>query len=82
MLAAAVVLVGAAPASPPDYPANLIPVDDLRAALLRGERADLIDVRPWSQYAEQHIKGARSMPLRSVPARAREIARKGLVVFY
>jgi hypothetical protein len=29
-----------------------------------------------------HIKGARSMPLRAVESRAREIPRTGLVVFY
>jgi hypothetical protein len=29
-----------------------------------------------------HIKGARSMPLRSLEARAREISRTGNVVFY
>jgi hypothetical protein len=31
---------------------------------------------------QQHIAGARSMPLRSVPDRAREITKTGLVVFY
>jgi hypothetical protein len=39
-------------------------------------------VRHWENYLEQHIKGARSMPLRSIPQRAREISRTGLVVFY
>lgn len=79
---AAVLLVGAAPAAPPDYPVNFIKVDELRAALDRGARPDIIDVRHWSEYVELHIKGARSMPLRAVPERASEITRTGLVVFY
>jgi rhodanese-related sulfurtransferase len=82
VLAAALLLLGAAPAAPPEYPVNFISVDELKARLDRGEKADVIDVRPWSQYAERHIKGARSMPLRSGPERAPEVAKHGLVVFY
>ena len=80
--AAAIVLLGAAPAAPPEYPVSLIKVDELKAALERGVRADIIDVRRWSEYVELHIKGARSMPLRSVAERANEISKTGLVVFY
>ena len=61
---------------------SLIKVDELKAALERGVRADIIDVRRWSEYVELHIKGARSMPLRSVAERANEISKTGLVVFY
>ena len=43
---------------------------------------DLIDVRTWGEYVKRHIKGARSMPLRAVPARAQEIKKTSLVVFY
>ncbi|MBI2153435.1 MAG: rhodanese-like domain-containing protein, partial [Candidatus Rokubacteria bacterium] len=43
---------------------------------------DLIDVRTWGEYVKRRIKGARSMPLRAVPARAQEIKKTGLVVFY
>jgi len=82
VLAAAMVLIGAAPAAPPDYPVNFIKVDELKEALDRGERADIIDVRHWDSYVEMHIKGARSMPLRSVERRAAEITKTGLVVFY
>ncbi len=82
LLAAAGVLLGATPAAPPDYPVSFIHVDELKAALDRGVKADVIDVRHWSEYAEQHIAGARSMPLRTVEQRAREISRTGLVVFY
>ena len=81
-MAAAIVLIGAAPASPPDSPVNFIKVDEPKAMLDRGEKADLIDVRNWDAYVEMHIKGARSMPLRSVERRAEEISKTGLVVFY
>jgi len=78
----ALLLAGAAPAAPPEYPVSYIKVDELKALLDRGVTADVIDVRKWDQYVELHIEGARSMPLRAVPARAHEISRTGLVVFY
>jgi rhodanese-related sulfurtransferase len=81
-LSAAAVLAGAAPAAPPESPVSFIKVDELHAALEAGTKADIIDVRSWGQYEALHIKGARSMPLRAVPARASEITKKGLVVFY
>lgn len=82
VVAAAVLLLGAAPASPPAAPVTFIKVDELKTFLDRGTRADIIDVRRWDAYVEVHIKGARSMPLRAVPARAYEISKTGLVVFY
>ena len=82
VVAAAIVLVGAAPAAPPDAPVSFIKADELKAALDRGSKADIIDVRHWDAYVEMHIKGARSMPLRSVERRAEEISKTGLVVFY
>jgi hypothetical protein len=82
VMAAAVVLLGAAPAAPPDHPVRFISVDELKAHLDRGGRADIIDVRKWDEYVKLHIKGARSMPIRAVPDRAREISRTTLVVFY
>jgi rhodanese-like protein len=82
VVAGAGVLLGAAPAAPPEYPVNFIHVDELKAELDRGMKADLIDVRHWDAYVEQHIRGARSMPLRAVEQRAGEISRTGLVVFY
>jgi 3-mercaptopyruvate sulfurtransferase SseA len=80
--ALAVLFATAAPAAPPDYPVNFIKVDELKQVLDRGTKADIIDVRHWEQYAESHIKGARSMPLRMVNERASEITKTGLVVFY
>jgi rhodanese-related sulfurtransferase len=82
LTAAAVVLLGAAPAAPPEPPVSFISVDELKAALDRGTRADIIDVRHWDSYVEMHIKGGRSMPLRVIEARAHEISKTGLVVFY
>jgi rhodanese-related sulfurtransferase len=79
---AALVLVGAAPAAPPEPPASFIHVDELKRLLDAGTKADIIDVRKWEQYVELHIKGARSMPLRSVPDRAHEISKTRLVVLY
>ena len=82
LVAAAIVLVGAAPAAPPDYPVSFIKADELKAALDGGEQADIIDVRHWDAYVEMHITGARTIPLRSVERRASAISKTGLVVFY
>ena len=83
MLTASILLVGAAPAAPPEPPVNFIKVDELKGLLDQGRRVDLIDVRHWESYVEMHIKGARSMPLRVIEARApKEISKTGLVIFY
>ena len=82
LAAGGVLLLGAAPAAPPDAPVNFIGVDELKSVLDSGTRADLIDVRTWDAYVEMHVKGARSMPLRAIEGRASEISKTGLVVFY
>ena len=82
VVAAGILLLGAAPAAPPEPPVSFISVDELKQLLDGGAKADVIDVRTWDRYVEQHIKGARSMPIRSVAERARELSRTGLVVFY
>ena len=82
VVAAAVLLVGAAPAAPPDSPVNFIKADELKAMLDGGARGDIIDVRHWPEYEALHVKGARSMPLRTVAERSTEISKTGLVVFY
>jgi hypothetical protein len=76
------VLASPAPAAPPDYPVNFISVDELKKTLDAGTKGDIIDVRNWEAYVDMHIKGARSMPLRSVANRAAEIRKSGLVVLY
>ena len=82
VVTASILLLGAAPAAPPEAPINFIKVDELKALLDQGRRVDVIDVRHWDSYVEMHIKGARSMPIRMVEPRAKEISRTGLVVFY
>ncbi len=82
LVAGSVLLVGAAPAAPPDAPVSFIKADELKTLVDRGTRADIIDVRTWDAYQEMHVKGARSMPLRAIEGRANEISKTGLVVFY
>jgi hypothetical protein len=75
-------LLGAAPAAPPDHPVSFIKVDELNALLGRGTRVDIIDVRTWDAYQEMHIKGARSIPIRALTSRSGEISKTSAVVFY
>ena len=83
LVAAGVLLLGAAPGAPPEPPANFIKVDELKKLVDGGAKADLIDVRHWDSYVEMHITGARSMPLRVIEGRApKEVSKTGLVVFY
>lgn len=81
-LAAGVLLLGASPAAVPDHPVSFIKVDELRALTESPRKVDIIDVRTWGEYEVLHIKGARSMPLRSVRERAGEVSKTGLVVLY
>jgi rhodanese-related sulfurtransferase len=82
VIAAGALLVGAAPAAPPDFPVNYIKVEELKALLDKKTKVDLVDVRSWAEYQELHIKGARSMPLKIVRERAFEIQKAGPVVLY
>ena len=83
LMAAAFLLLGAAQAAPPDSPVNYIKVDELKGQLDRGARADIIDVRHWPEFEALHIKGARSMPIRSIGERAaKEISKAGVVILY
>ncbi len=81
-IVAGVLLASAAPAAPPEYPVRFIKVAELKALLDRNTSADIIDVRHWDSYVESHIRGARSIPLRALPDRAREISKAIAVVFY
>ena len=80
--AAAAFLVGASPAAPPDHPVSFITVDELRGVLDAGDAAEVVDVRTLEEFQELHIRGARSIPLRTMRARASELPRHGLVVLY
>lgn len=54
---------------------------DLRAALAQGT-AVAVDVRLASDYSRRHIKGALSMPLSQVEARAKELPTGKKIVTY
>ncbi|HYE90801.1 MAG TPA: rhodanese-like domain-containing protein [Terriglobales bacterium] len=83
VLAGALLLGAAQPAAPPDHPVKFISVDELKAMMDRGAKVDVIDVRGKEEYDETHIKGARSIPIRTIEQRAaRELPKKTLVVFY
>jgi len=82
VVAAATLLVGTSPAAPPDHPVSFIAVDELRALLDGGTPATIIDVRTQEEFEALHIRGARSIPLRAMRARAVEVPRQGLVVLY
>jgi rhodanese-related sulfurtransferase len=82
LVAAGIVLGTAGQAAPPEPPVTFISVDQLKRALDRGGRPEIIDVRSPEAYAEMHIAGARSIPLRAIPGEARRISKTGLVVFY
>jgi rhodanese-related sulfurtransferase len=79
---AGLLLTGASPAAPPDFPVSFISVDELKSLLDQKTRVDIIDVRTRAEYDALHIKGARTIPLRSLRERADAIARSGLVVLY
>lgn len=81
-LAAATLLLGASPAAPPDHPVSFVTVDELRGFLDAGNTAEIVDVRTLEEFQELHIRGARSIPLRAMRARAGELPRQGLVVLY
>ena len=82
LVAGGVLLLGAAPAAPPEAPVSYIKVGELKALVDQGKRPDIVDVRHWDAYVEMHIKGARAMPLRAVESRAFELSKTGLVVLY
>jgi hypothetical protein len=81
-VALAGLLLGAAQTEIPDAPVNFISVEELKSLVDRGTKLDLIDVRRHEAFVQQHIKGARSIPLQTLPEGAQGIKKAGLVVFY
>jgi sulfur-carrier protein adenylyltransferase/sulfurtransferase len=79
---AGVLLVGASPAAPPDLPVSYVSVDELKKAIDSKQSVAIIDVRTPPEYDALHIAGARSIPLRNIRQRAKEIPRIGLVILY
>jgi rhodanese-related sulfurtransferase len=83
VVASALLLGAAQPAAPPDHPVKFLKVDALKAALDGGEKVTIFDVRTKEAFDELHIKGAKSLPLRQVDARAaKDVPRKSRVVLY
>ena len=82
VITAGLLLLGAAQAAPPDHPVSFITVDELKAQLDGGARPDVIDVRHWPEFEALHIKGARSIPIRVIGERSKEISKTDLVVLY
>jgi rhodanese-related sulfurtransferase len=67
---------------PPGPPIALIKVSELTALLRKGTQVQIVDVRARQEYLSRHIKGAVSIPLDTIEARAGEVSRQGLVVLY
>ena len=70
-----------APAAPTEATARRIPAVEAREALAKG-KAVLVDVRPKTAYDSSHAKGALSIPLTEIDARAAELPKDKLVVTY
>jgi rhodanese-related sulfurtransferase len=68
-------------AIPSETSVSLITVDQLRDAVQNGT-AVTVDVRTAQQYAASHIEGALHIPFAQVVARANELPKDKLVVFY
>lgn len=78
LLAAAI--AGILPASAQEE-ARRIPVDEARKALTEGT-AVLVDVRAAEAYKAEHAKGALSIPLDEIAARAGELPKDKLIITY
>ena len=73
-----------APVAPAQAPPNIIrrvTVTEAQAMVERGE-AVIVDVRTKEQYDGGHIKGALSLPLGEAAARASELPKDKLLIFY
>ena len=58
-----------------------ITVDDVRELLTRG--AQLVEVLPREEYAEEHLEGAVNLPLKELDAHtAARLDRSGPVIVY
>jgi len=84
--AATPLAVSSAPAPPPkqESPANVVrrvTPAELKGMLDRGEAA-VVDVRSKEDYNNGHIKGAISFPRAEAVARASELPKDKLLVFY
>jgi rhodanese-related sulfurtransferase len=60
----------------------IIKASELHAALSRGEKIKLVDVREPEEHAESRIEGCALIPLGELTMRARELDREDDIVLY
>jgi rhodanese-related sulfurtransferase len=82
LCAMALCWVSAAPADDPEVPEKYMSVDEVKALLDQKKRVTFVDVRPKEQFDEEHIRGAKSIPLRELPTRLGEVPKQDLVIVY
>jgi len=82
LCAMALFWVSAAPADDPEVPEKYMSVDEVKALLDQNKRVTFLDVRPKEKFDEQHIRGAKSIPLRDLPGRIAEVPKQDLVIVY
>jgi 3-mercaptopyruvate sulfurtransferase SseA len=80
LLLLALAIAGVLPAGAQEE-ARRITVDEARKALTEGT-AVLVDVRAAEAYQSEHAKGALSIPLDDVAARAGELPKDKLIITY
>lgn len=80
---ASLLLAGSAGAGhgDPDGPLPLISLAELKTQLEAGRRPFLVDLRPVEEFRQGRLPGARSIPIRELRRRSREIPR-GRVILY
>ncbi len=83
VLTFATVLAGAGSGHSQPSRVAFIKAVDVHRILEQGvRRVLLVDVRSREEYVARHIRGAVSIPLGEIVARASEIPQEGLVVLY
>jgi rhodanese-related sulfurtransferase len=78
---AGLLLAVSAMAAHGDGPVSLISLADLKSQLDTGNRPVLVDLRSFEEFRQGRLPGARSIPIRELRRRYREIPR-GRVVLY
>lgn len=61
---------------------DTVTVERVKFYLDSGEKYLLIDLRPEKEFQQRHLPGARSVPLKELEKRFREIPKTGRVILY